>query len=48
MYVADFFMSFYVSNTDITNREEKNGFQAEMVAFLFWNESLDTSLKNAF
>lgn len=47
MYVAFSFMSFYISKT-LRKGREKNRFGAERVAFLFWNESLDTLLGNAY
>ena len=47
MYVAFSFMSFYISKT-LRKGREKNRFWAEMVAFLFWNESLDILLGNAY
>lgn len=47
MYVAFSFMSSYISKT-LRKGREKNRFGAERVAFLFWNESLDTLLGNAY
>lgn len=47
MYVAFSFVNFYISKTLIKERRG-NGFQVETVTFLFWNESLDTLLENAY
>lgn len=47
MYVVFFSMSFYISQASLIKWRGKNRFQAEMVAFLFCNESLDTLLENA-